>query len=109
MRKLAFLSLLLFGTSINAQQFVAANQKPTGVHIAPGHGILVFHAIVTSGTKPSCAGDNRWSIKTDTPGAKELISMVIAAKVSDRTITVHGDGNCDSSGWGYKISYMYLN
>lgn len=87
----------------------ASKQDPYQVHIFPNGGMFVFYAKITSGTAPSCSGDNRWSIKTDKPGASALISMVIAAKSSARTISVVGTGKCNPAGYGYEVSYLYYN
>lgn len=91
----------------------ANNEKPYAVHAFPQAGMFVFYANTVSttvdGLLPSCSGDHRWSIKTDSPGAKETISMIIAAKTSGRTITVKGNGTCNPSGYGYLVSYLYLN
>lgn len=109
LRIVSALVILLISQSVFSNTIAAINQAPHTVHVFPANGMFVFYATVTSGTLPSCSGDNRWAVNTDKPGAKELISMVIAAKVSGRTIHVHGSGNCDPSGFGYEINYLQLN
>ena len=99
--------LYCFATPIIAQ--VASGANPTGVHVFPHQGVFVFYATVTEGELPACSGDHRWAISTDAPGAKELISMVTAAKVANRTITVIGNDACNPTGFGYYVNYLYLN
>lgn len=95
--------------AISAPVLQAVNQTPYSIHIFPNEGMFVFYANVTSGDLPGCSGNNRWSIKTDKPGAKELISMIIAARTAGRTVTVMGDGTCNPDGYGYLVSYVYYN
>jgi len=106
---LIFVFIILPSMTVAAPALQAVKQAPSSVHIFPQQGMFVFYATITSGTLPSCSGDNRWSIKTDKPGAKELISMIIAARTSGRTVTVMGDGTCNPDGYGYQVSYMYYN
>lgn len=101
--------LFIFSLSANAERITAGGQIPESVHVFPNSGMFVFYATLTAGSSPECFGANRWSIKTTKPGAKELISMVIAAKLAKRTISVIGSGHCNPDGYGYEVMYLYLN
>jgi len=101
--------LLSFFSVVFSAEFTAKEQEPRSVHMFTS-GIFVFYATVTHGVPPACSGQNRWAIKSGSTVAKEIISMVIAAKASSRTITVVGTGNCNPDGGsGYGIRYLYLN
>lgn len=103
------LALLLSFGSLSASAQIARDAAPTGIHVFPETGVFVFYATVTEGVRPNCQGDDRWALRTSEPAAAELISMVISATVSGRTVTVVGSDTCDSSQAGYHIQYLYLN
>lgn len=109
LRSLFLLTLLVMSFPVFSEQFTAANQQPRAIHIFPSSGMFAFYADVTSGIPPTCSGDNRWALNASYPGAKELISMVITTKATGKTISVIGSGNCNQGGYGYEISYLYLN
>lgn len=105
---IAFL-IISFSFNALANQIVASRVKVINPHVFPHHGVFVFYAKVDTGTLPECSGENRWAIKTDAKGASEMISMIISAKIANQEVTVFGDGQCDSSNFGYKINYVLLN
>ena len=107
----SFIAVLIFSISTVAYSAVpvAVKQLPKDVHMFTT-GVFVFYADVTEGDQiANCSGNNRWAINASSTGAKEIISMVIAAKVAGQTITVVGTGNCNPNGGsGYGISHLYL-
>lgn len=109
LRILSLIILLVISLPVLSEQFTANNQQPGSVHIFPNSRMFVFYADVTSGVSPTCSGENRWALNTSYPSAKELISMVITAKATGKTMPVIGSGNCNQGGYGYEIHYLYLN
>lgn len=84
-------------------------QSPTGIHTWVTAQVFVFYATVNENPISTvCMEANRWAIKLGTAGAQEVISTVIAAKVSGRKISVQGTGACETGNYGYKIEAVFL-
>lgn len=99
--------LFLATTTVFAQN--ANSQFPTNIHTWVGAQVFVFYATVNENPVAGiCMEANRWAIKLGTAGAQEVISTVIAAKVSGRKISVKGNGTCETGNYGYKIEAIYL-
>ena len=44
--------------------------------------------------QPACATSPWWAIDTDTPAGKSLLSILLTAYSTDKTVTVWGQGIC---------------
>ena len=106
--KLRIISCFLLWLPIISYAQKASSVQPTTVHIYRGANTFIFYATVNEGQPPTCSGLNRWAVKLDSTAAKEIISMVVSAKVSGRNISVLGDGTCDVSGQGYSIDALWI-
>jgi hypothetical protein len=58
---------------------------------------FVFTVSGTRTSRPACATDDSWVIPSQpSDNAKGLLSLVITALASHKTIIVHGNGGCDA-------------
>lgn len=108
MKKVVFIILLCFSQASFAQH--ARSVDPEIVHVYAALNAFIVYAEVNEGVAPTCGAmdANRWAVGLNSPGSKEIISMVIAAKTAGRKITVLGNGTCDASGQGLYIVALYL-
>lgn len=112
---LALLSLVLLtlatatATQAQTNAQTATQQTVSNIHVYPNLGQFVFSASITSGSLPACAGDHVWAVNTALPGGKEVVSIVLAAKLRGVTVTVVGTGNCNTERFGYEVESIYLD
>lgn len=107
--KFIFIILIILSTTASFGQ-TSREEKPYAVHNYLSAEAFVFNSDVNENPiTTTCIAPNRWAVKLGTVGAQEVVSMILSAKVSGKTITVVGDGTCDISGQGYKIVALYLD
>lgn len=59
---------------------------------------FVFTVSGTRTLQPACATDANWAIPSQpSDNAKGLLSLVMTAFASNKTITVHGNSGCDAT------------
>jgi len=69
---------------------------------------FVFSISGTRTAQPACAADSFWAIPNPTSdNAKGLLSLVMTAFASNKTIIVHGNGGCNAT-FTYREEVAYL-
>ncbi len=72
-----------------------------------------LHYIIVDGprinNRPNCASKSYWMIKDEESAyGKSQFSMILAAKMSDKTITIYGDNDCHRWGDGEDIKTIEI-
>lgn len=90
----AVLTLCAWSAVASAGSVVAA--KITAVRVdSGGFGMMYFDKALTTPAACVPAGaSSRMSFDTNTPGGQGILSIVLSAKVSDRTVNVTGTNSC---------------
>ncbi len=58
--------------------------------------------------KPECAGEDRMAINPATEAGKVMVSMLIAAKMSQQPVELLGTNNCDLMSGFESVNYMRI-
>ena len=102
---------LIFSATAFATPALAGDQ--TGKVIMVGGDIgnpFVFAVSGTRTSQPACATDSSWAIPNPTSdNAKGLLSLVMTAFASNKTIIVHGNGGCNLTFLNREeVAYLFI-
>ena len=81
----------------------------TGINVFNGSVSFRIEGGVTVSNQPSCAiGNYPWAFPTGTPDGKMMMSLILAAKMSQSKIRLLGSGACTLSGNKETITHILL-
>lgn len=102
-----FILLALLAASINASAG-SVTGKVSSIIVRSSDNL---HYVYMSGkalNPPSCQAQNYWMIDEKTETGKNQLSMLIAARLADRAVTIIGKGTCKRWGDGEDIGEVNL-
>ena len=95
----AMIGTLMLLSTVVASPALAGDQTGKVVLVGGDTGNpFVFTVSGPRNSRPACATDDNWAIPNpSTDNAKGLLSMVLTAFAAGKTISVHGNGNCNTT------------
>lgn len=106
-------NILAFSLSVTtfATQALDGDQTGTVILVGEDNGNpFVFTVSGTRTSQPACATDPNWAIPNPTSdNAKGLLSLIITAFASNKTIVVHGTGSCNATFTNREeVAYLFI-
>ena len=107
---LYFIFISIVSVSVNAGTNTAQGYEVQYVRVdASGKGFVNFKkALYTTSTCANAGYENALAFDTNTAGGKSILSVVLTAQASNRTITASGTSSCNiysgtiqDWGWGF--------
>ena len=68
---------------VSGRDYAAQNQNPTHVNITGSYNV-----------KPDCATSGYWAVNTDTQQGKAILSLLLTANATGKSVSFQGTGNC---------------
>lgn len=68
---------------VSGIDYAAPNQNPTHVIITGSYNV-----------KPDCATSGYWAVNTDTQQGKSILSLLLTASATGKSVSFLGTGNC---------------
>lgn len=97
---------------VAAAQAIAGTQSGLvkDVYIRDSDGLILVDLVGTATLKPACALRSYWIVPNEkTDSGKRLYTMLLAAQLAGRPVTIYGKNTCTRWGDGEDIDTVGLN
>lgn len=99
--------------SLLAVSSIASAGTTTGtvnqLYIHEYNDSILFNMTSQSQNFIGCATTKRYAVSTSTQQGKNILSTILAAKISDKSVMVVGENTCTTHGDAEDISWMRIN